>query len=84
MTTTITREAIEQIIAANAAFNAALTSILSSLDEDRWVTPAEAEAETGIKAQTVRWMVRNGKLESRRKGPKGKLIEVRLSDLLAR
>ena len=83
MTATITREAIEKIIAANAAFNEALTSILSTMSEERWVTPAEAEAETGIKAQTIRWMVRNGKIESRRKGPQGKLIEVKLSDLLA-
>lgn len=83
MTIQIDKDTIEKMVAANIAMNTVLTNILSSLNEERWVSPAQAEAETGISAQTVRWMARNGKIESRRIGPGKRLMEVKLSDLLS-
>ena len=76
----IDKDQLKEMIQANMAFNRAMTSILSSLDNaETWLTPADAEKATGVPAQTVRHLARNNKIQSRKKSQK--LIEILLSDL---
>ena len=82
MTAQIDPALIEQLSTAVISMNSALTQILSSLKEERWVTPLQAEAELGIPSQTIRYLARSGKVSSRLIGKKR--MEVRLSDLQAR
>ncbi len=82
MTSQIDPALIEQLITASQSLNAAMTQILVSLKDDRWVTPLQAEAELGIPSQTIRYMARNGKVSSRLIGKKR--MEVKLSDLQER
>ncbi len=79
MTTQIDPALIEQLITASQNLNAAMTQILSSLTDERWVTPLQAQQELGIDAQTVRRLARSGRVASRR--PSERRMEVKLSDL---
>ncbi len=82
MTAQIDKAVIEQLVTASAALTNALTQILTSLNDDRWITPVEAEADLGISAQTVRHLARSGQIASRRRSERR--IEVKLSDLQQR
>lgn len=82
MTSQIDPALIEQLITASQSLNAAMTQILVSLKDDRWVTPLQAEAELGIPSQTIRYLARSGKVSSRLIGKKR--MEVKLSDLQER
>lgn len=82
MTAQIDPAVIEQLVSASQSLISAMTQILSSLKEERWVTPLQAEAELGIPSQTIRYLARSGKVSSRLIGKKR--MEVRLSDLQAR
>ena len=73
---------IKQLVTASAALNSALTQILTSLEDDRWVPPVQAEAELGINAQTVRHLARSGQVASRRLSERR--IEVKILDLQQR
>ena len=79
MTINIEQELVEQMIKANMALNTAMSKILESLQNGQWLTPTEAEKVTGIPSQTIRYLARSGRIESRKKSQK--LIEVLLSDL---
>lgn len=80
MTVQIDKDQLKEMIQANMAFNQAMATILSSLDNaETWLSPADAEKATGVPAQTVRHLARNNKIQSRKKSKK--LIEVLLSDL---
>lgn len=82
MTSQIDPALIEQLITASQSLNAAMTQILVSLKDDRWVTPLQAEAELGIPSQTIRYLARSGKVSSRLIGKKR--MEILLSDLQAK
>lgn len=82
MTTQIDKALIEQLITASQSLNAAMTQILVSLKDERWVTSAQAEAELGIPAQTVRYLARTGKVASRKLSDRR--VEVLFSDLQER
>lgn len=80
MTVQIDKGLLQEMIQANMAFNQAMASILSSLDNsDVWLSPADAQQATGVPAQTVRHLARTGQVQSRKKSQK--LIEVLLSDV---
>jgi len=70
---------LQEMIHANMAFNSAMASILSSLDDDKWLSPADAQKATGVPAQTIRHLARSGRIQSRKKSQK--LVEVLLSDV---
>lgn len=82
MTAQIDKSLLQDLLTANQAISNAITQILVSLDDERWVTPLQAEAELGIQSQTIRYLARSGKVSSRLIGKKR--MEVRLSDLQAR
>ena len=52
------------------------------VNDERWVTPLQAEAELGIPSQTIRYLARSGKVSSRLIGKKR--MEILLSDLQAK
>jgi len=79
MTAQIDKALLQDMIQANMAFNQAMVSILSSLNTDQWLSPADAENATGVSAQTIRHLARSGQVQSRKKS--AKLIEVLLSDV---
>lgn len=82
MTAQIDKSLLQDLLTANQAISNAITQILVSLDDERWVTPLQAEAELGIPSQTIRYLARSGKVSSRLIGKKR--MEVKLSDLQAR
>lgn len=79
MTTQIDKALLQELLTANQSLSNAIAQILTSLDDERWVTPLQAEAELGIPAQTVRYMARTGKVASRKLSERR--VEVFLSDL---
>jgi len=79
MMVTIDQALVEQMIQTNIAFNNVMAQILSTLQEEQWVSPSEASTETGIPVQRIRFLARSGKIKSRKKSQK--LIEVLLSDV---
>ena len=82
MTAQIDRETLKQLSAALQLIGSVTEQILSSLNDERWVTPLQAEAELGIPSQTIRYLARSGKVSSRLIGKKR--MEVKISDLQAR
>lgn len=82
MTAQIDKALLHDLPTANQALSSAITQILTSLDDERWVTPLQAQQELGIDAQTVRRLARSGRVASRR--PSERRMEVRLSDLQQR
>jgi hypothetical protein len=82
MTAQIDKSLLEDLLTANQAMSNAITKILSSLKDERWVTPLQAEAELGIPSQTIRYLARSGQVASRLIGKKR--MEVLLSDLQSR
>ncbi|MEA4865320.1 MAG: hypothetical protein VB088_07975 [Sphaerochaeta sp.] len=82
MTAQIDKSLLEDLLTANQAMSNAITKILSSIKDERWVTPLQAEAELGIPSQTIRYLARSGQVASRLIGKKR--MEVLLSDLQSR
>jgi hypothetical protein len=82
MTTQIDKALLQELLTANQSLSNAITQILTSLDDERWVTSAQAEAELGIPAQTVRYLARTGKVASRKLSDRR--VEVLFSDLQER
>lgn len=82
MTAQIDRETLKQLSAALQLIGSVTEQILSSLNDERWVTPLQAEAELGIPSQTIRYLARSGKVSSRLIGKKR--MEILLSDLQAK
>ena len=82
MTAQIDKSLLQDLLTANQAISNVITQILDSLDDERWVTPLQAEAELGIPSQTIRYLARSGKVSSRLIGKKR--MEVLLSDLQAK
>ena len=82
MTAQIDKSLLQDLLTANQAISNVITQILDSLDDERWVTPLQAEAELGIPSQTIRYLARSGKVSSRLIGKKR--MEILLSDLQAK
>lgn len=79
MTVQIDKDLLQQMVEANMAINQAMTTFLSSLNTDVWLSPADAQEATGVPAQTIRHLARSGQVQHRMKSQK--LYEVLLSDV---
>lgn len=79
MTVSIDQDLVVQMIQTSIAYNDVMAKILSSLQDDQWLSPSEASEITGVPVQRVRHLARSGQVHSRKKSQK--LIEVLLSDV---
>lgn len=79
MTVNISAELLHKIAQATSLYTEVLQQLISEINEERWVSPADAEAETGIDAQTIRRLARAGRIKSQKKGQK--LIVVPISEV---
>ena len=79
MTVNISQELLSKLVQATALYNSVLEELLLEMRAERWVSPADAQAETGIDAQTIRRLARSGRIKSQKKGQK--LIVVPLSEV---
>lgn len=79
MTVNISAELLHKVAQATSLYAEVLQQLISEINEERWVSPADAQAETGIDAQNIRRLARAGRIKSQKKGQK--LVVVSLSDV---
>lgn len=79
MTVNISAELLSKIAQATTLYAEVLQQLISEMNEERWVSPADAQNETGIDAQTIRRLARAGRIKSQKKGQK--LIVVPISEV---